>query len=527
MAPAVPPLMLAIESGPPRAHVGPLAAGEYRIGRAPENAIQLLDIAVSRQHACLCVIDGNWCLRDLGSTQGTLLNAERLIPQRTVPIHAGDRISIGPWQFVVRFAHVAGEPMPAALHRPSTIGSIPQLRLRALFALVRSAGEAEDEQSLLDALCHDLGASLAYDRVAVLRGTPEAIDVAAIELRAGSADRPFSSTLLRAAEPDEPAVLESIAPAELGASLVSAPVAHALCLRLGGVQRPTWLYLDRAEPFRDRDGSVLAYVEAAAGIAALALAHREGLAAVTERERLVSERQQARRVQEQLCASRAGCIGAFDYAFSTEPGDGMCGDFIDVLIAHDGATWSFVGDVVGHGSASALLMATALAVLRSECRRSDSPARVADHLAAELSPVLAPGQFLTLWLARIDAQGRAEVVDAGHGQCWIARVDGSVDAIEMRGHPPIGVLPNPRHHTESLAIDPGDRCIVATDGFSESLIDPSVRDACRDLLAHPANASDTLSALRRLAHRSADDASLLVLEHRAVPANASEVRESL
>jgi hypothetical protein len=414
----------------------------------------------------------------------------------------------------VRLARAPDEPVPASLHRPSTIGSVPQLRLRALFALVQSAGQAEDEQALLDALCRDLGASLAYDRVAVLRGDIDAIEVAALQARDGSAERAFSTTLLRAAEPDEPAVLESIAPGELGASLVATPVAHALCFRLGGVRHPTWLYLDRAEPFRDRDGSVLAYVDAAARIAALALAHREGLSAAAERERLMAERAQARRVQQQLCASRQGVVGALDYAFSTEPGDGMCGDFIDVIESGDGAVWCFVGDVVGHGTAAALLMATALAILRSECRRAPSPAQVADHLAAELATVLAPGQFITLWLARIDAQGRADAVDAGHGQCWIARVDGSVEAVALRGHPPIGVVTDTQHVGEALQLAAGDRCIVATDGYSESLADPAIRSTCRDLLARPANAADTASALRRRVPRGGDDASLLVLAHR-------------
>ena len=504
-------LSLSIESGPPRAHVGPLDAGEYRIGRAPENEIQLIDIAVSRQHARLAVIDGRWCLRDLGSTQGTLLNAARLVPEQDVPLAADDRLRVGPWTFVVRMARAPDEPVPASLHRPSTIGSVPQLRLRALFALVQSAGQAEDEQSLLDALCRDLGASLAYDRVAVLRGDIDAIDVAAMQAREGSADRVFSTTLLRAAEADEPSVLESIAPGELGASLVATPIAHALCFRLGGVQHPTWLYLDRAEPFRDRDGSVLAYVEAAARIAALALAHREGISAAAERERLMAERAQARRVQQQLCASRQGVVGALDYAFSTEPGDGMCGDFIDVIDTGDGAVWCFVGDVVGHGTAAALLMATALAILRSECRRAPSPAQVADHLAAELAPVLAPGQFLTLWLARIDVSaGRIDVVDAGHGQAWMHRRGQGAVRLDLAGHPPVGVLAGATHVAESLRFEPGTMLVVATDGFTEGVADMPIE---------PPMPADTASAallarLRARHRRGSDDASVLVLAAR-------------
>lgn len=506
-------LRLAIESGPPRAHIGPLPPGQYRIGRAPENELQLIDIAVSRQHARLAVVDGRWCLRDLDSTRGTFLNAARLVPQRDVALSAEDQLRIGPWTFLVQLARATQDPLPASLHRPSTIGSVPKLRLRALFALVQAAEQAEDEPALLDALCRDLGASLAYDRVAVLRGAIEQIEVAALQERAGSVPRGFSTTLLRAAEPDEPAVLESIAAGELGASLLAAPVAHAVCLRLGGVRRPTWLYLDRAEPFRDHDGSVLAYVEAAARVAALALAHREGLAAAAERERLVAERAQARRVQLQLCASRAGRCGTLDYAFSTEPGAGMCGDFIDVLEARDGAVWCFVGDVVGHGTAAAMLMATALAILRSEARRSSRVAAVADHLAAELATVLKPGQFLTLWLARVDRDGRAEIVDAGHGHAWLAQGDAAADVLRVSGHPPIGVLPDPQHHAETVLLAPGTQVVIATDGFVEGAPDGSITAAIDTARQHVRAAHDVLAELAASHARSEDDSSVLVLAY--------------
>lgn len=502
------PLSLALESGPSRADIGPLPLGEHRIGRAPENEIQLTDIAVSRQHALLSVIDGRWCLTDVGSTQGTHLNAQRLAARTAMPLHPDDRVRIGPWAFIVRAGRAVHEPIPSALHRPSTIGSVPQLRLRALFTLVHTAQHAGDEGTLLSTLCRDLGNSLAYDRVALLRGDIEQITVAALHARDGVTNRTFSTTLMHAAEPEAPAVLESIAPADMGASLIAQPVAHAVCIRLNGVAEPTWLYLDRAEPFRDQDGSVLAYIEAAARIAALAISHREGLHAAAERERLAAEQSQARRVQTQLCASRNGRAGTLDYAFSTEPGAGMCGDFIDVLVARDGAVWCFVGDVVGHGSAAALLMATALAILRSECRRSDSPASVAEHLAAELAQVLAPGQFITLWLARIDHRAdRIDIVDAGHGQAWLHRRGGLVHRLQLIGHPPIGVLPDARFQSESQPFAPGSVVVIATDGFTEGLVDQDVTGTI------PTDHVATRMLARLCAqHRAGDDdASVLVL----------------
>ena len=47
----VPAITLTIAAGPPRAEIGPLAKGVWRIGRAPENDVVLVEVAVSRQHA--------------------------------------------------------------------------------------------------------------------------------------------------------------------------------------------------------------------------------------------------------------------------------------------------------------------------------------------------------------------------------------------------------------------------------------------------------------------------------------------
>ena len=508
-----PSLRLIVEAGPEQADVGPLAPGLHQIGRAPENDVLLHDVAVSRQHARLSTVGERWLLRDLGSTRGTHLNSRMLGAHEDVVIVDGDQLRIGPWTLRVQMQRSDRAPVPASLRRLPTLGSVPQLRLRALFALAETAQTADDEGELLTSICRDLGETLAYDRVAVLRDAAAAPIVCALHQRDPRApERAFSTTLIRAAEPEQPALLESIAPGELGASLIANPVAHALCIQLSGVSESTWLYLDREQPFTDNDGSVLAYVEAAARILALALSHRSGLRAAAERERLRAEFGQARAVQQQLCASRAGSIGACAYAFSTEPGAGMCGDFVDVLQADDSAVWAMVGDVVGHGAAAAMLMASALAILRSECRRSESPAAVADHLATELAAVLAPGQFITLWLARIDVQGGIAVVDAGHGQCWIAHAGGGVCAATLQGHPPIGVVAGIRHRAETLPFRDGDRLIVATDGYSESLGDPEVRQRCLDLLSTPLPPVDLLAAFGAAVARTDDDASLLVLE---------------
>jgi len=70
-----------------------LVAGEAMIGRAPECAIMLQDGYVSLHHARVFNRAGHLWVEDLQSTNGTLLNGQRL--RRPAPLRPGDRVAIG------------------------------------------------------------------------------------------------------------------------------------------------------------------------------------------------------------------------------------------------------------------------------------------------------------------------------------------------------------------------------------------------------------------------------------------------
>ena len=85
-------------SGFQQGHVYPVTERKMIIGRDPKSDIPLaIDSPASRQHAALYSDDGGWRIQDLGSTNGTLLNDERLSDS---PIAAGDRIVIGDASFL-------------------------------------------------------------------------------------------------------------------------------------------------------------------------------------------------------------------------------------------------------------------------------------------------------------------------------------------------------------------------------------------------------------------------------------------
>lgn len=75
-----------------------LASGENLVGRAVECAVRLDSTDVSRRHARIVVSDNVATVEDLGSTNGTFVNGERLT--RPVTLTGGMIVSFGSMQAV-------------------------------------------------------------------------------------------------------------------------------------------------------------------------------------------------------------------------------------------------------------------------------------------------------------------------------------------------------------------------------------------------------------------------------------------
>ncbi|MBA3764671.1 MAG: FHA domain-containing protein [Actinobacteria bacterium] len=68
-------------------------SGNMVMGRAAECDLPLDDTFVSQQHARLFAKNGSWYVEDLGSTNGTFVNDQRLgAPAMVQP---GDRVRVG------------------------------------------------------------------------------------------------------------------------------------------------------------------------------------------------------------------------------------------------------------------------------------------------------------------------------------------------------------------------------------------------------------------------------------------------
>ena len=85
----------------------PLEAEETAIGRKPENAIHIDNLAVSGHHARVLKIGSKAILEDLGSTNGTLVN-QKLITKHI--LKHGDSILIG--KHTLTYVDIENSPTP-------------------------------------------------------------------------------------------------------------------------------------------------------------------------------------------------------------------------------------------------------------------------------------------------------------------------------------------------------------------------------------------------------------------------------
>jgi pSer/pThr/pTyr-binding forkhead associated (FHA) protein len=65
------------------------------IGRISDNTIQIEDASVSSHHAELVMRDGDYAMRDLGSTNGSAINGKKVEPEQELQLQGNDQIRLG------------------------------------------------------------------------------------------------------------------------------------------------------------------------------------------------------------------------------------------------------------------------------------------------------------------------------------------------------------------------------------------------------------------------------------------------
>ncbi len=185
----------------------------------------------------------------------------------------------------------------------------------------------------------------------------------------------------------------------------------------------------------------------------------------------LKEMELAKYIQESLLPHSIPELKGYELCFSNRMASAVGGDYFDTMLLDEDNLCIIIGDVSGHGVASALVMAIAKAIIYHSFNETRDLLEVFSDLNLVINtyfnrpPVK---KMITLFGAIINLPtGKAVFTDAGHNFPMHIAVDGSVTELKMTGLP-VGVMRKMRkQHTDEFSIDKGEAIVFYTDGIVE------------------------------------------------------------
>ncbi len=179
----------------------------------------------------------------------------------------------------------------------------------------------------------------------------------------------------------------------------------------------------------------------------------------------------ARQVQQSLLPGKNPDSDSLDVHGHSVYCEATGGDYYDFLETKEGKRLTIaIGDVMGHGIAAALLMATARAALRMGAAKSQDLGSLMSELNDILARDASHGRFMTMTLAHVDPiAGTVNWSSAGHDPIILYRP--STDSFQELdgGSVPLGVIENEIYEQYTFAdLQPGDILFFGTDGVWEA-----------------------------------------------------------
>lgn len=207
---------------------------------------------------------------------------------------------------------------------------------------------------------------------------------------------------------------------------------------------------------------------------------RAGVGAAVEREQhrmeVIERRAEmdaARRIQMGLLPSAGQALreeARYDLAARLEPAKEMTGDLYDFFLIDDDRLFFMVGDVCGKGVGSSLLMAITKTVIKNAVLRQDVRiGEVMTEVNRELARENHDHQFVTCVAGVLHLNsGTVQFSNAGHEPVLLMKADGTTEASQTVGGPPLSAFEGIDYDTGELQLRPGDGLLLFSDGVTEA-----------------------------------------------------------
>jgi PAS domain S-box-containing protein len=179
--------------------------------------------------------------------------------------------------------------------------------------------------------------------------------------------------------------------------------------------------------------------------------------------------QLARAVQQRFYTAPPPFAG-FDIGASAHPADETGGDYFDFIPMADGSLVIAIADAKGHGFGSALVMALTRAYVRCFAAMHMELNEILAHVNQMLIRDLDHGDFVTLFLARLNETQRTfSYASAGHVPGLVCSNSGEIKCkLESTG-PPLGLFSASSFSlVHAISLDYGDITVLLTDGVTET-----------------------------------------------------------
>jgi serine phosphatase RsbU (regulator of sigma subunit) len=477
------------------------------LGRNPDCHIVINGTAVSRAHAHIICVDGQYFIEDLHSRNKTFVNNQEIAPDTRVLLKDHDRIKI--CDFLCTFHEGAVlKPLPADL-RPeepeppddsggsttveaslSNVGSHvlletqPAEKLNALLEITGFLSRTLEVDPLLSRIVDSLFQLFKQaDRVFLIlrdEGTPQRLLPKIIRTRRPNDETMarFSRRIVNLCLENVQALLSDDASGDsrfaLSQSIADFRIRSVMCAPLwsqdgrafGVIQLDTQ---DRNKKFTQDD---LALLLGVANQASIALENAKLHEDLLYRERLRRDLELAREVQRGFLPLTPPEVANYEFFAFYESAQEIGGDYYDFVTMPQKRLGIILGDVAGKGVPAALLMAKVSADARTTMLLEQDAARAITRLNTLLMQSGLTDRFVTLVAMVLDpALHSVSIVNAGHPSPLVYRSGGELEdavATEVAGLP-VGVLDNQIYGSCSVQLAPGDCIIAFSDGVTDAM----------------------------------------------------------
>jgi len=471
------------------------------IGRSSTADLVIDDESLSRQHARLFREDGELWIEDLGSQNGTWVNAVRA--RRAMRVPPGALIKLSNTIVTVQGGVGATRPKTAPSGEALTDGTLFRnatemlriqeeetaeeaargqdsqrhlKRLKILNEVHRAVADTTDIDELLALVIDKLFEHLHPEECVIfLKDDDGALRPAASQTLPGLKTKfPYSRRLKEeVTEKGMAALVHDVqldkrfsGSASMVASGVRSLAAAPLISRGGSLGMIALASRAYVRQFSEDDLELLVSLASIVSlrIRNLALAEEE-----VKRERLEQELKLARRIQTALLPAKLPNLEGYALYGGNWPSLGVSGDYYEVVPRLDGRECLLLAaDVSGKGMSASLLTATLEALSAGPIEDGLPPHEICLKLSRMLYKRTPADRYATMFMAALTPEtGVLHFCNAGHNPALLVRADGSVEALEATGLP-LGLLPFGEYEIGEKRLLPGDTLAVYTDGLTEA-----------------------------------------------------------